>query len=355
MQSKIILKNELNQIIKKLMDYYTVIAPQKEKEFLKYGELANVEDIILDFPGPSKIPPKSILFPQKEILFTFELKNKNVKLSDSKTSTQEKPQILFGIRPCDTRSLALLKMFFEWGNYKDVYYSEKYNNSIFISYACNSPRSTCFCTSVNGGPFNKDNSDLLLVDIGKKYVLSSLTDKGDSVLEVLSELKDATNQDLEKVKRLEQEAKNSMKKVPNIDKINEDLEGMYDNEIWDTLSEVCLGCATCTFLCPTCHCFDVLDERLDEHHGARIRIWDTCQFPLFSKHGSGHNPRGTKSSRFRQRVFHKFSYYPINYGVLGCVGCGRCINYCPMHSDIREELTRIEEVKKNLHKNKEGT
>jgi ferredoxin len=194
---------------------------------------------------------------------------------------------------------------------------------------------------------------MLLVDIGKKYVLSSLTDKGDSVLEILGELLDASDQDLEKVKELE-ETKDSIKKVPNLDRISQDLDGMYDNEIWATISEVCLGCGTCSFLCPTCHCFDVLDERIDEHHGARIRIWDTCQFPLFTKHGSGHNPRGTKPSRFRQRVFHKFNYYPENYDVLGCVGCGRCINHCPMHSDIREELTKIIEVKKNLHKNKEG-
>lgn len=337
------------------MDRYTVIAPQQEQDFLKYKELNNPKDIVLNFSGPSKIPPKSILFPQREILFTFELKDKNVKLSDSRTISQEKPRVIFGIRPCDTRSLALLKMFFEWGNYKDVLYSEKYNDSIFVSYSCNSPKSTCFCTSVNGGPFNNNNSDMLLVDIGKKYILTSLTEKGDSVLEELGGLLNASNQDLEKVKVLEQEAKESMKKFPIINDISQDLEGMYDNEIWDTISEVCLGCATCTFLCPTCHCFDVLDERIDEHHGARLRIWDTCQFPLFSKHGSGHNPRGTKSSRFRQRVFHKFNYYPENYGVLGCVGCGRCINHCPMHSDIREELTRIKEVKKNLHKNKEGT
>ena len=336
------------------MDHYTVIAPQKEKDLLKYGELDNVEDIILDFSGPSKIPPKSILFPQREILFTFELEDKNVKLSDSRTTSQEKPQVLFGIRPCDTRSLALLKMFFEWGNYKDVYFSEKYNNSIFVSYACNSPKSACFCTSVSGGPFNKDISDMLLVDIGDKYVLTSLTEKGDSILEVLGGLLDASNQDLEKVKELEQEAKDSMKKDTPFDNMSDVLEGMYDNEIWDTISEFCLGCGTCSFLCPTCHCFDVLDERIDEHHGARIRIWDTCQFPLFSKHGSGHNPRGTKPSRFRQRIYHKFNYYPENYNVLGCVGCGRCINHCPMHSDIREELKKIIEVKKNLHKNKEG-
>ncbi len=347
MQSKIIIKNELRQIIKVLMDHYIVIAPQKEKDVLKYEKLSNPEDIVLDFSGPSKIPPKSVLFPQREVLFAFELDDKNVKLSDSRTTTQEKPQVLLGIRPCDTRSLALLKMFFEWGNYNDVYYSEKYNNSIFVSYACNSPKSACFCTSVNGDPFNKDNSDMLLVDIGNKYVLTSLTDKGDSLLDVLGGLLDASNQDLEKVKELEQEAKDSMEKDTTFDIMSDVLEGMYDNEIWDTISETCLGCGTCSYLCPTCHCFDVLDERIDERHGARIRIWDTCQFPLFSKHGSGHNPRGTKPSRFRQRVFHKFNYYPVNYGVLGCVGCGRCTNNCPVHSDIREDLIRIKEAKKN--------
>ena len=346
MQSKIIIKNEFRQIIKVLMDHYTVIAPQKEKDVLKYEKLSNPEDIFLDFSGPSKIPPKSVLFPQREVLFSFELDDKNVKLSDTRNTPQEKSQILFGIRPCDAKSFALLKRFFEWGDYNDVYYSDKYNNSIFVSYVCNIPRSTCFCTSVNGNPFNKDDSDMMLVDIGKKYVLTSLTEKGGLVLDVLSGLQDATNQDLEKVEELKKVAKDSMKKTPNLDRINEDLEGLYDDEIWETFSQICLGCGSCSFLCPTCHCFDVFDERIDEHHGARIRIWDTCQFPLFTKHGSGHNPRDKKAARFRQRVYHKFNYYPVNYGVLGCVGCGRCTQNCPIHTDIRNELLKIKEAKK---------
>ena len=126
----------------------------------------------------------------------------------------------------------------------------------------------------------------------------------------------------------------------DLNTIKQKLEQGYDNALWDSLHEKCIGCGTCTFLCPTCHCFDILDEGADK--GERIRIWDSCMFPLFTLHASGSNPRPTGKQRFRQRVMHKFKYFVDNNGRAACTGCGRCIEYCPVNLDIRVVLGVIE-------------
>jgi len=338
-------KRELQNVLQILAENYDIVGPVKEGNVLKYKKLDKFEDIYLDFVGPSAIPPKSILFPQREVLFTYELENKDVKLHDLSQQKPAKIQVIFGIRPCDAKSFALLKLFFEWGKYKDAYYLEKFNNSIFVSLACNNTKSTCFCTSVGGDPFGKENSDLQLVDLGKKYVLRSFTQKGEAVLSTLKKYADAPKEDLQKIEQINNDARKSIKTHLELGKIHEQLANMWDDKIWAKFSAACLGCGSCSFLCPTCHCFDVIDDRTDERHGARIRVWDTCQFPIFTKQGSGFNPRDAKLARARQRIFHKFNYYPTNYGVLGCVGCGRCICLCPMNSDIRDELAKVKEVK----------
>jgi formate hydrogenlyase subunit 6/NADH:ubiquinone oxidoreductase subunit I len=111
----------------------------------------------------------------------------------------------------------------------------------------------------------------------------------------------------------------------------------FEDPIWNRLTESCIGCGACTYLCPTCHCFDIADE---QHHyqGRRIRTWDSCQYPQFTRHASGHNPRPARKHRLRQRFMHKFSYTVEKSGDIYCVGCGRCVVHCPVNLDIREVI-----------------
>ena len=121
------------------------------------------------------------------------------------------------------------------------------------------------------------------------------------------------------------------------------LDKMFDHELWHNTAMKCIGCGICTYLCPTCHCFDMQDEStLDE--GARIRVWDSCMYPEYTHHASGHNPRPARMNRVRNRVYHKFSYFPKNSNVTACTGCGRCIGYCPANIDIIDVIAKVGET-----------
>ncbi|MHA1734385.1 MAG: 4Fe-4S dicluster domain-containing protein [Promethearchaeota archaeon] len=323
------------------MDLHDVYAPVKVGDVIKYKKLESPGEVFLDFDGSSKIPPKSILFPQREVLFTFEIDEKGAKIQDARPANDPRSMLLFGIRPCDMSSFNLLKRFFEEGEFKDPYYLDRYSKSVFVTFPCNTPMSTCFCPSVGGDPFDTAGGDLQLVDLGDEYMITSTSERGATVLEQFGPLPDAGPEADEALENLKREARRKFQTELDLSAIESLLDGKFEDDIWKEWGKFCLGCASCSFLCPTCHCFDVVDEKIDARHGARVRLWDTCQFPIFTKHASGHNPRPDKSSRVRQRLYHKFNYYPKNLGVIACVGCGRCVNSCPMNSDLRDELTQI--------------
>lgn len=131
-------------------------------------------------------------------------------------------------------------------------------------------------------------------------------------------------------------------KVPalNLNGLKEKLRNGFDSPLWGTIAERCLGCGVCTYLCPTCHCFDISDKIKGER-GRRMRSWDSCQYALFTMHASGHNPRPSKRERMRQRIMHKFLYAQDNFKETFCVGCGRCVRSCPVNLDIRENVALL--------------
>jgi ferredoxin len=139
------------------------------------------------------------------------------------------------------------------------------------------------------------------------------------------------------LKEIEDKASQKVDRSIQMDGIEKRLDLMVESSFWDRVHEKCIGCGVCTFLCPTCHCFDITDEAVNQK-GQRVRNWDSCLFPIYSLETSGHNPRPTGRERTRQRLMHKFNYFPKNFGRVACVGCGRCIIYCPVQFDIREVL-----------------
>jgi ferredoxin len=125
--------------------------------------------------------------------------------------------------------------------------------------------------------------------------------------------------------------------------VPEKLKAMFDSPFWDEQARSCIRCGICTFLCPACHCFDICDEVTvpTPLEGKRVRSWDTCQYPDFTMHSSGHNPRSDRASRLRQRIMHKYQYFVEHHGEYQCTGCGRCVSLCPVSIDIIDILSEV--------------
>jgi len=206
-----------------------------------------------------------------------------------------------------------------------------------VGLGCNEPVSTCFCTSVGGGPFSEKGLDVLIYDLGDTFLVKALTDKGETFLNQAQGGKEADEKAISAGEDLAAKAVDKIKtKVPT-DKLKDKVQTeLFDAPFWDDVAFACINCGICTYLCPTCWCFDIQDE-VFKKQGDRIRNWDSCMFPLFTLHGSGHNPRSKKVQRVRQRFMHKLKYYVDKYNNgIQCSGCGRCIRNCPANIDIRE-------------------
>lgn len=332
MDDKLISKDALVELLDDLLERYTVFAPTMRDAGVDVDRIRASSEALLDVPN-SKRTPKSVFFPQSEVMFTYDLgQDEDVEVPD-----EPGPAVLFGIRPCDARSFTLLDKVFDDPSYRDTYYLQRRDNTTVIGSACLHPQSTCFCTSVGGDPFDTRGMDVLTVDLGDRVLVRFITEKGEALLGNDPRLEDAAAADGDQIEHLAEEARAGIRSEVRTDGVQEKLAGMFEDPLWDELHERCAGCGVCTYLCSTCHCFDIVDEVL-ESEGKRIRLWDSCMFPLFTLHTSGHNPRLSGKERMRQRVMHKFCYFPENYGEIACVGCGRCVQYCPVNMDIREVI-----------------
>jgi len=342
MDEKILLKDNIGKLYSELEKEYKFYAPTKVKGNIAFSRISNVEEIELEFLN-SKVPPKDVLFPQKETIFEYKYEGKDVIIEERKDL--EDKLLIFGVRSCDAYSFKLLEDFFAFGDFQDEVFLKKRESSTIIGIGCNNPRQSCFCTSVGGHPFQKESTDVFLSDLGDKYLVEAVSEKGKNLVKKLSWLSDAKKADIDKSKELAKQAEDSFTTKFNFDLVTKVLDENFEHPVWQEISESCIGCSSCTFLCPTCTCFDVIDEN-DEYNnrGRRIRIWDTCQSCLYTLETSGHNPRPEKIQRCRNRIMHKFSYYPSNYDCVGCVGCGRCISACPVNNELRLIIDKILEI-----------
>ena len=242
-----------------------------------------------------------------------------------------------GGRPCDARGFLVLDPV-----YMDVdpYYRSRREKTVIITLACPNPYPGCFCTSVESGPADRAGSDVLVTEIDNGYFLEAVTEKGKAILDDGAVQDGAAHR--EEAAGKQKAAHEGVKKAfSGGKKVKISEERFLSDEFWEETTAKCLSCGACTYLCPTCYCFNITDEQA-VNKGERIRSWDSCMFPHFTLETSGHNPRSKKAQRFKQRVGHKFVYYPEKYGDLGCSGCGRCIRYCPISMEISKVVARLE-------------
>jgi ferredoxin len=333
-------KKNISPFIKKASKNYHVVGPVKTNDIFHFSPITNPQEIAFDYDN-SMIPPKKLFFPQTETLFKFINKKPPVLHPPNQ---QSKDLLVLAIRPCDANSLRTLDNIFN-GTYKDSPYLFKRKHTVLIGLACNNPSVNCFCTSLGGSPHDTTNLDILMTDMGDTFVVEPCSKKGSTFIKEMDMFKPATKNDITQCTQLKKTAQKKIKRQMNSNNIDKALETLFDNSLWEDIAQSCIGCGICTFLCPTCHCFDIQDETI-QSHGARVRVWDSCMYPEYTIQASGYNPRPKRMNRLRNRVYHKFHAIPKTHNIIACVGCGRCIDACPVNIDIINIIERVQEAKK---------
>lgn len=282
---------------------------------------------------------KDLFFPQTENLMDFKIEGKNIEIIDTRKECED--FVVFGVRACDVRSLDVLDKVF-LAEPIDSYYKNRRDHGIIVSLACNKPAETCFCSAF-GIDSSEPKGDVQCFKSETELFLNALTEKGEKLLKAVENVTEpADESDVTPIKTV---IKDRMQKLP-LSHLKTDSFGagktkeFFDDPAWAELSESCLGCGTCTFVCPTCQCYDIKD--FNTGHGVkRFRCWDSCMYSEFTKMSAG-QPRLTQLERFRQRFMHKLVYFPTNNdGMFSCVGCGRCLSKCPIQMNIVKVMKKL--------------
>lgn len=327
--SELVSKATIRQRVEQwLADGRRVAGPQfVGKNLVQYGWLKSVEPLLLDgFVHPAN-SIKEFVFPRHEVLYGYQWKGKRLELLPAKLPTTE--QIIIGARPCDASALAILDSIFNWDS-KDEFYNRRRELTTVVTVTCPGFDNACFCTSVGSGPGDPRGSDVMLTAIdNERFEVRCLTEKGKRLLA------GATAESTEQGQVIQGPPQRF-----ELSEVGDFLAGGYDRPEWQTAALRCLGCGACAYTCPTCHCFDIVDEG-GASGGVRARNWDACQFAMFTAHASGHNPRNVQSQRQRQRIHHKFQIYPEKFGDILCTGCGNCTRNCPAGLGVLPVLKTI--------------
>ena len=320
-------KTALADALKALMEEYIVYAPtgEAERQSFRRIDAGGVSDVNLD--GLPLLPPKELLFPRSETLYSVDLDSAEVS-----QPVQAGNAVLFGVRPCDARSIVNLDCAFLEKGYTDSAYADRREKLTVVALACDViPARTCFCDSMGGGPADAEGADILLSETKdvNAWLVSALTEKGRAI----EELWLRSSLLLAAGKNTAAKSPACTLKVETSADLAASLKAAFEDPAWASFSEACIGCGTCSYICPTCYCFDIdMDVRGSEAN--EFRCWDCCMFSDYSRMAGGHNPRPTKKERLRNRYLHKLSYFEERYGRMLCVGCGRCIAKCPAGLDI---------------------
>ncbi len=325
--SQFISKKDLLSWLGEISRNRDLVAPTRVEDLILYRKISRVEEIVFDFNNTS-LSPKEFFLPPSETMFSIEKIDGQVKLISSEI---ERQMVIFGIRPCDAKGIAVLDLpYLE--EPRDALYGQHRRKTTLVGLSCLKSCSECFCSSMGTGPDDASNLDIMLTEVDDGFVVQVVTEKGHNILPggLLIE-KDVTPP-----------LAPSVLKVP-CEGITEKMRQTFNSHYWSRLADRCLHCNICSYVCPTCYCFDARDytnkKRID-----RVRSWESCQSPGFTKIAGGYDPRANKGFRLRQRFGHKLIYFPEHFGVFNCSGCGRCVRACPVNIDIREIIQDIQKL-----------
>ncbi len=341
MKSYLLPKTQLASWLSRVQADRTLYAPVADADgVLDWREVSDPAQIVLP-PGVPDLPVKKLFFPTSETMLQYAYRAD--KAAVVATPPPATPFAVFGVRPCDALAQQVADLVF-LGDLPDPYYQARRDAGTIIAVNCTEALPECFCASLNDCLTEAPGADVLLTPLDDAYLVAALTHKGEDLLAATAgDLPEATEADLARQAEVAAATAAAQTRKIDMEGVTELVRAAYgDEDFWKEHAEACVGCGVCTFLCPTCTCFDVRDDAISGR-GQRFRCWDTCQFADFSQEASGHDARAHQWQKQRNRICHKFWYSVDRTGVLSCVGCGRCLRGCASHSDI---AATIEDLKK---------
>lgn len=335
MKTKLLKKSDFNRFVDQLLAEDTLVgAPVERGGQPVFMPVHSSEEIRLNHVIPRN-SIKDLFFPQTEVVANFEINKSEINVTGPDFDYPE--MVILMSRPCDAASVASMRSVFAWKGEEDSFYLEREAKTTIVSLACTEGDGACFCTSVGLAPDTSEGSDLLLKEtVNGNYLAEVVTERG---ARLVDKYHGFFGDDSEEAK--------TVTPPPLID--HADIEKMlgwlsnplnYEDDLWAAHAGKCVGCGACTYVCPTCHCFDIVDEG-NAFESERRKNWDACQYDHFTQHAGGHNPRDFQSQRWRNRFMCKFHFYPEKFSAKGCVGCGRCVRVCYVGLDIAEMMEKV--------------
>jgi ferredoxin len=312
----------------------TLIAPTAVEDQVVYERVRSSAEIVLSF-GKTDLSAKKHFFPSTHVLFTVEREAGRLRIEDPPAEAE---RVLFGLRACDARALRVLDALLIEQEPVDSIYAERRDKTTLVGLACREMEDACFCTSLGLAPDEASDVDLLLTEVDGGYGVRVVTEKGGCLLEGLS------------LREVERDWPKPIVRDGTVIPEVQSWPQHFGDDYWARLADRCLGCRVCAYVCPTCRCFDVRDDPRPGGEVQRIRAWDVCMAEGYRRIAGGHNPRQSKAERLRNRFFCKFCYYPQmtgdaqTLGPVACVGCGRCIDKCPVNVDLVEVLNDLSSI-----------
>lgn len=354
-------KADFQRLLDLLWQSYRVIGPTVSQEAIVFDEVRSIEDLPRGWTDEQRgghyrlkrrdddrwfgfnVGPhswKQFLFPPHLTVAAAERTESGWQMRD--VPDDGRPMAFLGARACDLAAVAVQDRTFMHDQYADPVYRRRRTGALFIAVNCAQAASTCFCTSMNTGPRCTSGFDVALTELDDGFVVEVGSDRGDALIERLS-LPGTDDPQLSLAESERQRAVDQIRKRLDTTDIRDLLLGNLEHARWDEVAERCLSCTNCTMVCPTCFCHSVKEVAdLSGERVERQRQWDSC-FNFDFSYMNGGSVRNTIRSRYRQWLTHKLASWIDQFDVSGCVGCGRCITWCPVGIDLTEEVAAIRE------------
>lgn len=335
-------KDQLDQVLSIWNEKSSVYVPSgkgKDIQLLPFSEVQRTEDYI-----NLSLPAKEMVFEQKEGLFKWTRNGECIEI-EGLAHNHSKNRILFGVRACDTYGIAYTDRFY-LHEYPDPNYKSRRDETTIIAVNCLKAGPHCFCTSVGTGVFSTLGHDLALTPMDTFYLVEAATPKGEALISGAQSFFTEIDEDiLDEKNALMAKVEDSFPLKMDLTNLWDDMAKTFNADFWLDEAHACIGCTGCTNVCPTCTCFNVVEEKIDENSGRRVRYWDSCQSEHFTRNAENHNPRDAVS-RVRYRIYDKLKYIEERFGFKGCSGCGRCTDVCPTYISIIDIIGKMQRAAK---------